>query len=100
MILDRIVEAKKKEVEESKTIYPLSAVKEGLKNAPPARDFKKAVGGGKGAIIAEVKRKSPPRGRSGPISTPLQSLKSTRKAGPRRFRFSRMNPFSEGRRNS
>jgi indole-3-glycerol phosphate synthase len=62
MILDQIVEAKKKEVAASKEIYPLPAVKEGLKNLPPARDFKKALAGRNCAVIAEVKRKSPSRG--------------------------------------
>ena len=62
MILDQIVKSKKMEVEESKKMYPLSAVKEGLKNITPARNFKKAVAEGKCAVIAEVKRKSPSRG--------------------------------------
>ena len=62
MILDQIVKSKKMEVEESKKMYPLSAVKEGLKNITPARNFKKAVAQGKCAVIAEVKRKSPSRG--------------------------------------
>ncbi len=62
MILDQIVKAKKIEVEKSKRMYPLSAVKEGLKNMAPARNFRKRSWDGKCAIIAEVKRKSPSKG--------------------------------------
>ena len=62
MILDQIVKAKKVEVEKCKKMYPLSAVKEGLKNPAPSRNFKKAVGEAECAIIAEVKRKSPSKG--------------------------------------
>ena len=62
MILDEIVKAKKIEVEKCKTLYPLSAVREGIKNMAPARNFKKALLDSKCAIIAEVKRKSPSKG--------------------------------------
>ncbi len=62
MILDQIVETKKREVAEKKSIYPLSSIKAGLKNMAPARDFKKALAGRNWAVIAEVKRKSPSRG--------------------------------------
>jgi indole-3-glycerol phosphate synthase len=62
MILDEIVKTKKKEVEESKSKYPLRAVKEGLKDIAPAKDFRKALADRKCAVIAEIKRKSPSRG--------------------------------------
>jgi indole-3-glycerol phosphate synthase len=62
MILDRIVKSKKMEVEESRNIYPLSAVQEGLKDITPARNFKKALMDAEGAVIAEVKRRSPSKG--------------------------------------
>ena len=59
MILDQIVKTKRMEVEESKTLYPLSAVREGLKKMAPARNFKKALLDRKCAIIAEVKQTHP-----------------------------------------
>ena len=62
MILDQIVDTKKREVEENKARYPLSAVKEGLKNIAPGRDFQKALADKECAVIAEVKHKSPSRG--------------------------------------
>jgi indole-3-glycerol phosphate synthase len=81
MILDRIVEAKKKEVEESKTLYPLSAMRKGLKNMAPARNFKKALLGKKCAIIAEVKRKSPSRGTIRSDFDPLEIAEAYEKNG-------------------
>lgn len=62
MILDRIVKSKKMEVEESRKLYPLSAVQEALKDITPARNFKKALMDAEGAVVAEVKRRSPSKG--------------------------------------
>ena len=62
MILDDIVEAKRREVAERKETTPLSALEAAIEGMPPTRDFRRALGGGDCAIIAEVKRRSPSRG--------------------------------------
>ena len=62
MILDDIVEVKRREVAERKKTTPLSALKAAIEGMPPTRDFRRALGGGDCAIIAEVKRRSPSRG--------------------------------------
>jgi len=63
MILDRIVKAKRKEVTSLKEARPLSRLEEALKDLPTPHDFKRAISGSGCAIIAEVKRRSPSRGR-------------------------------------
>ena len=62
MILDDIVEVKRREVAERKQTTPLSALTAAIEGMPPTRDFRRAIGGGDCAIIAEVKRRSPSRG--------------------------------------
>jgi indole-3-glycerol phosphate synthase len=63
MILGRIVEAKRKEVASLKEARPLSRLEEAMKDLPIPRDFKGAINRPAPAIIAEVKRRSPSRGR-------------------------------------
>ena len=62
MILDDIVEVKRREVAARKIKTPLSALTAAIEGMPPTRDFRRALGGGDCAIIAEVKRRSPSRG--------------------------------------
>jgi indole-3-glycerol phosphate synthase len=62
MILDEIVEVKRREVAEGKRAAPLSALEAAVGAMPPARDFRRALAGGGITIIAEVKRRSPSRG--------------------------------------
>ena len=62
MILDDIIEVKRREVAERKETIPLSALEKTIEGMPPTRDFRKALGGGGCSIIAEVKRRSPSRG--------------------------------------
>jgi len=62
MILDDIVEAKRREVAGRGKTIPLSALEAVIGGAPPTRDFRQALGGGECTIIAEVKRRSPSRG--------------------------------------
>ncbi|MBU2226935.1 MAG: indole-3-glycerol phosphate synthase TrpC [Proteobacteria bacterium] len=62
MILDRIVEVKRREVAERKGTAPLSLLKKAVGSMPPTRDFQRALGGRLCAVIAEVKRRSPSRG--------------------------------------
>ncbi len=63
MILDTIVETKRREVAARKAATPLAGLEKMIAAMPPARDFKAALVAGAGcAIIAEVKRRSPSRG--------------------------------------
>jgi indole-3-glycerol phosphate synthase len=60
MILDRIIETKRREVAERKEKTPLAVLEKRIAGLPQARDFEAALV--PGAIIAEVKRRSPSRG--------------------------------------
>jgi indole-3-glycerol phosphate synthase len=63
MILDRIVAAKHQEVASLKKTTPLDELQKRVRDLPPARDFAGAISGTSCAIIAEVKRSSPSKGR-------------------------------------
>ena len=63
MILDEIVETKRREVARRKETIPLRALEKMIAGRPRARDFKAALDADAGcAIIAEVKRRSPSSG--------------------------------------
>ena len=62
MILDRIIAAKKEEVERSRRYTPMACIEQAARSAPGAWDFRSALAGRDCAIIAEVKRRSPSRG--------------------------------------
>jgi len=62
MILDKIIDVKRREVAGRKKTIPLSALEAAIEGMPPTRDFRRALGSGECAIIAEVKRRSPSRG--------------------------------------
>jgi indole-3-glycerol phosphate synthase len=62
MILDDILMVKRREVAGRKIETPLSALTAAIEGMPPAHDFRRALGNGDCAIIAEVKRRSPSRG--------------------------------------
>ena len=63
MILDRIVEAKRKEVAYLKGVKPLARLKEAIEDLPPPRDFRRAIHMAACSIIAEIKQRSPSQGR-------------------------------------
>ncbi len=63
MILDRIVEAKRKEVASLKEVRPLSWFEEALRDLSPPRDFRGEISRLPCSIIAEVKKRSPSKGR-------------------------------------
>jgi indole-3-glycerol phosphate synthase len=62
VILDDIVEVKRREVAGRKKTIPFSALEAAIGGMPPTRDFRRALAGADCAIIAEVKRRSPSRG--------------------------------------
>jgi indole-3-glycerol phosphate synthase len=63
MILQKIVENKRIEVAHQKEILPVAELKQMLVDRPPTRDFEGAVRDRDCAVIAEVKRSSPSKGR-------------------------------------
>jgi indole-3-glycerol phosphate synthase len=63
MILDKIIETKKTEVEQLKRQTTVSALEKIIAQLEPCRDFRQAVSSDTCAIIAEVKCASPSRGR-------------------------------------
>jgi indole-3-glycerol phosphate synthase len=63
MILQKIIENKKEEVERQKVILPLGELRQMLADRPPTLDFAGAIRGRGSALIAEVKRSSPSKGR-------------------------------------
>lgn len=62
-ILDRIVKVKRKEVRRLKRSTSLDAMREAALDRPAPRNFRGAISGADCAVIAEVKRSSPSRGR-------------------------------------
>jgi len=63
MILDKIVEVKREEVARLKGSTSFDAMRQAALDTPLPRDFKGAISGTDCAVIAEVKRRSPSRGR-------------------------------------
>lgn len=61
-VLDRILESRRGEVEHRKKVLPETALKYGVKAAPPVRDFAGALSRPGINIIAELKPASPSRG--------------------------------------
>ncbi len=63
MILDQIIATKKKEVARLKRVRPLPELERMARDLPPARDFMGALAGRDCSIIAEIKQRSPSKGR-------------------------------------
>lgn len=63
MILRRIIEAKRTEVDNLKQSRPLARLKRAANDVDPTRDFTGALTGRDCTIIAEIKRRSPSKGR-------------------------------------
>jgi indole-3-glycerol phosphate synthase len=61
-VLDRILEARRAAVEHRKKVLPETALKFGVKAAPPVRDFAAALSADSLNILAELKPASPSRG--------------------------------------
>ena len=61
-VLDRILEARRAEVDHRKKVLPETALKYGVKAAPPVRDFAAALSRDPINVISELKPASPSRG--------------------------------------
>jgi indole-3-glycerol phosphate synthase len=61
-VLDRILDARRISVEHRKKVLPLTALKYGVKAAPPVRDFAAALTRDGINVLAELKPASPSRG--------------------------------------
>jgi indole-3-glycerol phosphate synthase len=61
-VLDRIMEARRAEVDHRKRVLPETALKYGVKAAPPVRDFAAALSRDAINVLAELKPASPSRG--------------------------------------
>jgi len=72
VILDQIVTAKRQEVASLKKATPLARLQGAIRDLPPTRDFKQAISRRPCAIIAEVKRSSPSKGRIREQFDPVQ----------------------------
>jgi indole-3-glycerol phosphate synthase len=72
VILERIVEAKRKEVAALKEMTPIDQLEDAIGNLLPVRDFRGAISNARCSIIAEVKRSSPSKGRIREEFDPVQ----------------------------
>jgi len=72
VILDQIVTAKRQEVASLKKATPLARLQGAIRDLPPTRDFRKAIRSPSCAIIAELKRSSPSKGRIREQFDPVQ----------------------------
>lgn len=79
--LDRILEARRAEVEHRKKVLPLTALKYGVKAAAPRRDFSAALSKPGLNVIAELKPASPSRGVIRDPFDPAELSKSLASAG-------------------
>jgi len=80
-VLDRILEARRAEVEHRKKVLPLTALKYGVKAAAPPRDLSAALSKPGLNVIAELKPASPSRGVIRDPFDPTELAKSLESAG-------------------
>jgi indole-3-glycerol phosphate synthase len=80
-VLDRILEARRAEVEHRKKVLPLTALKYGVKAATPLRDFSAALSKPGLNVIAELKPASPSRGVIRDPFDPSELARSLESAG-------------------
>ena len=80
-ILDTIVSAKRREIEESKRRLPISALQEKITGREPTRDFIRAISQEHLQLIAEVKKASPSQGLLCPDFDPVRLASSYAASG-------------------
>jgi indole-3-glycerol phosphate synthase len=80
-VLNRILEARRAEVEHRKKVLPETALKYGVKAATPLRDFSAALCRDGLNVIAELKPASPSRGVIRELFEPAELAKSLESAG-------------------
>jgi indole-3-glycerol phosphate synthase len=80
-VLDRILEARRASVDHRKRLLPETALKYGVKAAPPVRDFVAALSRDSINILAELKPASPSRGVIRDPFDPIAIAKSLQSAG-------------------
>jgi indole-3-glycerol phosphate synthase len=97
VILERIVEAKRKEVAFLKELTPLAQLKNAIGNLLPVRDFRRAISNARCSIIAEVKRSSPSKGRIREEFDPVQIATLYRDNGARAVSVLTDEAFFEGK---
>ncbi len=96
MILDRIVAVKRQEVTHLKKEMPLARLQEVVKDLPPTRAFRQAINHRPCAIIAEVKRSSPSKGRIRDDFDPVQIASIYQEHGARAVSVLTDKQFFEG----
>src|SRR5438874_10379551 len=80
-VLDRILEARRAEVDHRKRVLPETALKYGVKAATPLRDFSAALCRDGLNVLAELKPASPSRGVIREPFEPMELAQSLQKAG-------------------
>src|SRR5579862_5086045 len=80
-VLDRILEARRAEVEHRKSVLPETALKYGVAAASPVRDFSAALSRDGLNVLAELKPASPSRGVLREPFDPVALAKSLESAG-------------------
>ena len=82
-LLTRILEKKRADVEKAKAARPLTEVKAAVADAPPVRDFQRAIEDSPHpvALIAEVKKASPVTGPTRPDFDPEEIAATYKEAG-------------------
>lgn len=80
-MLNKIIAAKREEVEQRKKSLPLSALKERIGRRKASLDFALALSGNNIQLIAEVKRASPSRGILCPNFNPVELAKTYAQGG-------------------
>ncbi|MDY0043219.1 MAG: indole-3-glycerol phosphate synthase TrpC, partial [Syntrophales bacterium] len=96
MILDRIIAAKKKELEHRKISLPIGSIMEAVKEAPKPRDFMAALEKKSPAVIAEIKRSSPSKGRIAEDFDPLAIARNYERGGASALSVLTEEKFFEG----
>lgn len=96
MILERIVQHKIEEISRRKTVLPMTELKRKIVGMKPDGKFQAAIDTGETAIIAEVKRSSPSRGRIREDFDPVAIARIYEESGAAAVSVVTENRFFEG----